>query len=235
MARLPRLFVPGLPVHVLQGAAREEAIAPDAEARDALQDILSESVRSHGLALHAFALMPNHFHLLASASEPETLARTLQSLGRRYVQFFNRRTQRRGTLWDGRYRSCVIQAERYLLKVSRYIELNPVRNGLVAAASEYPWTSYRHHVGLESCSFITEHPAYWALGNTPFERQKIYRDQSGEGVLEADVQAIRRATRGGWALGEPDFLTRTAGLAQRRTAPLPRGRPANPPAKTSSD
>ena len=225
MARLARLFVPDVPQLILQRGTNGTTIAPDREALDALGAMLAEAVRQYGVALHGYVLMPNHFHLLASASEPPALARALQSLGRRYVQYFNRRSRRHGTLWEGRYRSALVEPERYLILCLRYMELNPVRLGLVDDPAHYLWSSYRHHIGLAACPFITDHAGYWALGNTPFERQRVYRALADQALSEDELAAMRQVTLGGWALGDTDFLDRVAALTERRSQPLPRGRP----------
>ncbi len=169
--------------------------------------------------------MPNHMHLLATPGDERSLPMTLQAVGRHYVLHFNRRHLRTGSLWEGRYRATVIEAERYLLVCSRYIELNPVRAGLCDTPESYRWSSYAHHVGLSVDSLITDHPLYWALGNTPFERQRVYRESFAQPLPEGDLRAIREATQKGWLLGDDIYRQRMAMLANRRIAPLSRGRP----------
>ena len=225
MARLPRLTAPGLPHHLIQRGNNRQSIFVDEVDCVRYLDDLAELAALHGLAIHAYVLMPNHVHLLATPAAGDTLALVMQSLGRRYVRWFNVRHGRTGTLWEGRYRSAVVETDRYLLACMRYIEMNPVRAGLVDDPSAYRWSSHRHQLGQSVDPLITEHAVYWALGNTPFERQLAYRRLFEQGPPDGETEAIRVATLRGWALGERDFLDEIAVKAGRRTKPLRPGRP----------
>ena len=225
MARLPRLTAPGLPHHLIQRGNNRQSIFVDEVDCVRYLDDLAELAALHGLAIHGYVLMPNHVHLLATPAAGDTLALVMQSLGRRYVRWFNVRHGRTGTLWEGRYRSAVVETERYLLACMRYIEMNPVRAGLVDDPSAYRWSSHRHQLGQAVDPLITEHAVYWALGNTPFERQLAYRRLFEQGLPDGETEAIREATHRGWALGERDFLDEIAVKAGRRTKPLRPGRP----------
>jgi putative transposase len=169
--------------------------------------------------------MPNHVHLLVTPPDAVAVGHAMQAIGRRYVRWFNDRHARTGALFEGRYRSTVVEADRYLLACMRYIELNPVRAGIVQRPEQFPWSSYRHHVGLVADPDIADHPLYWSLGNTPFERQaaymRLFEQEAGAGELDR----IRAATHGGWALGERGFATEIAKRTKRR--PL-REEPAGP-------
>lgn len=225
MARLRRLTAPGLPHHLIQRGNNRQAIFAD-EFDYAL--FLSELARLgelHGLAVHAYVLMPNHVHLLATPIGRETLPRVMQSLGRRYVRRFNDRHQRTGTLWEGRYRSTVVETDRYLLACMRYIELNPVRAGLVGEPAQYLWSSHAHQIGLRVDPLITEHAVFWALGNTPFERQVAYRRVFEHVQAAGEVEKIRYATHHGWALGQQTFAEAIGSGTGRRAAPQRVGRP----------
>lgn len=225
MARLPRLTAPGLPHHLIQrGNNRQRVFVDEVDCARYLDD-LAELAARFGLAIHAYVLMPNHVHLLATPSGTDTLARLMQSLGRRYVRWFNARHRRTGTLWEGRYRSTVVETDRYLLACMRYVEMNPVRAGLVDDAAAYRWSSHRHQLGQTVDPLVTEHAAYWALGNTPFERQLAYRRLFEQGPKEEEVAAIREATHRGWVLGQGGFVDEIAAKAGRRARPLPPGRP----------
>lgn len=225
MARLPRLSAPGLPHHLIQRGNNRQAIFVDEiDCLRYLND-LAELAAVHGLAIHAYVLMPNHVHLLATPRERETLPRLMQALGRRYVRRFNDRHRRTGTLWEGRYRSTVVETDRYLLACMRYVELNPVRAGLVDDPAAYRWSSHTHHVGLRVDPLIAEHAVYWGLGNTPFERQGAYRRLIASDLEPADVAAIRYATHHGWVLGVSDFAARVADGVGRRASPKTAGRP----------
>lgn len=224
MSRLPRLFVPGLPLLITQRGNNGSSIFHDeADYRQYLQ-WLRDALRESSIALHAYVLMPDHVHLLVTAGDEKSPGRFMQRLGRQYVRWFNDRHHRSGTLWEGRYRSTVLEPTAWLLPASGYVELNPVRRGLVADAEHYPWSSCRHHFGLGHDPLVTDHALYWALGNTPFERQAAYRRIIEAGHTTTQLAGIRYAAHHGWMLGEP-----SPGMQDfpptRRTAPLPKGRP----------
>ena len=225
MARLPRLYVPGHPQHIIQrGIGRQNLFDDEADYRF-FSELLREAAREYRLAVHAYVLMPNHLHLLATPDDERSVGRVMQSVGRRYVQAFNRKMNRSGSLWENRNRSTVIDSSRYFLLCSCYIELNPVRAGLIIDAEAYRWSSCAHHLGAVLDPLITPHAGYWALGNTPFERQARYRSLLKEGLPEKEIEALRAATNKGWAYGTPDYLAGIAAGANRRAVPRPKGRP----------
>lgn len=225
MARLARLYVPGLPQLIGQRGNNGQSIFLDDADRSAFLTWLRDAAREHGVAVHAYVLMPDHFHLAATPAEAHSISRMLQSVGRRYVAYFNHRTGRAGTLWEGRYRSTVLDPERHLLAVMRYIELNPVRAGLVAEPARYVWSSCAHHVGMRAEPWLTDHSVYWALANTPFDRQAAYRQRLEEAPSAAELDLIRTTARKGWLLGDESFAARVDAAASRRSMPAPRGRP----------
>ena len=229
MARLPRLYVSGCPQHIiLRGNAQRAVFLDDAD-RAAYLRWLAEVVRDYRLELLAYVLMDNHVHLLAIPPAEGVLGRAMQSLGRRYVRYFNDRHGRAGTLWEGRYRATIVDSERYLMECIRYIDLNPVRAGAVADPAAWRWSSYQHHAGAGSDAMLTDHPLFWSLGNTPFERQAAYRALCAEGTRATEAQKISDATNKGWALGDDNFLAQIATSASRRAKPLvKRGRPKKP-------
>jgi putative transposase len=230
MARLPRLTVPGLPHHLIQrGNNRQSIFIDEVDCGNYLRE-LRELATAHRVAIHAYVLMPNHVHLIVTPGEHGLLGRMMQALGRRYVRRFNDRHKRTGTLWEGRYRSTVIEADRYLVACMRYVELNPVRAGLVEEPALFRWSSHAHHVGLRVDPVVTEHAVYWALGNTPFERQVAYRRlfEHGNTQPHEEVAAIRYATNRGWALGDDRFARELSQLARRRANPMKVGRPRKP-------
>lgn len=229
MARLPRLYVPGCPQHIIvRGNARRAVFLDDAD-RSAYLTWLAGAVRDYRLELLAYVLMENHVHLLAIPPAEGVLGRAMQSLGRRYVRYFNDRHGRAGTLWEGRYRATIVDSERYLLECMRYIDLNPVRAGAVGDPGDWRWSSYQHHVGGVVDPMLTEHQLIWSLGNTPFARQAAYRALCAEGMQVGAAQKISDATNKGWALGDGDFLNQIAPAATRRAQPLVRrGRPRKP-------
>ncbi|MFZ1546357.1 MAG: transposase [Candidatus Nitrotoga sp.] len=225
MARLPRLYLPDQPLHVIQrGNNRDFIFAADADYQFYLR-CLKEAADKHSLTVHAYVLMTNHVHLLVTPATESSLSKTLQSIGRRYVQYFNFTYQRTGTLWEGRYKSTLIDSERYLLTCMRYIEMNPVRAEMVAHPSDYPWSSYRANGQGNMDGLIVPHALYQSLGRTDAERQSAYRQLFRAQIAKADVKAIRDATNKGWVLGDSCFGAKVAALTERRAMPLPRGRP----------
>jgi len=175
--------------------------------------------------------MDNHFHLLATPKDETGLPKLMQAVGRRYVRHFNDRQGRTGTLWEGRYKSTLVQAERYLLACMVYIDLNPVRAGLVGSAGEFPWSSHRYYLGQGSDRLVTPHPLFWALGNTPFAREQAYSDLVGAGITAPVRDLLTTSTFRGWAVGDPAYLAMLHEQAPRRPAPMSRGRPRKlPPA-----
>jgi len=150
----------------------------------------------------------------------------MQSVGRSYVRYFNRRHQRSGTLWEGRYRSTIVQSERYLLACMVYIDLNPVRAGMVAQPGDYPWSSYAHSMGRRNDPLVTPHALFWSLGNTPFAREAAYGELVRAGIVGADQAQIGQSVHAGWALGEADFIAALQQRTQRRVAKGKAGRPA---------
>jgi putative transposase len=225
MARLPRLVIPHQPHHIIQRGNDRQLIFRDTDDYLAFLGWLRDAAMQFKVAIHAYVLMPNHLHLLASPSEQQGLARMMQWVGRQYVPHFNRKYARVGTLWQGRYKATVIDSERYFMICSRYIELNPIRAGLVANPTEYPWSSYVHHVGAKPDPLITDHSLYWALGNTPFEREAAYKDLAEQALTSDEVSALNEATLKGWALGSDQFKAALERQANRRVRPAKRGRP----------
>jgi putative transposase len=194
--------------------------------REVMRDLLAENAAQFDVAIHAYVLMDNHFHLLVTPQTAQSLPKMMQSVGRRYVRYFNDKQGRSGTLWEGRYKSALVQADRYLLACMVYLDLNPVRAGLVANALDYPWSSYSHYVGAHSDRLISPHALMWQLGNTPFARELAYRELVGAGVSRERQAALRQSTTSGWVLGEPEFVAQLQGRTQRRLSRAAPGRPA---------
>jgi len=225
MARLPRLTLPGHPHHVIQRGNNRQAIFATAADRQMMLDLMDENARKFSVAIHAYVLMDNHFHLLATPQTADGLPQMMQAVGRRYVRYFNDSQQRSGTLWEGRYKSTLIQTERYLLACMAYIDLNPVRAGMVAQARDYPWSSHGHYIGLRTDKLLTPHPLVWALGNTPFAREAAYAELVQAGISTGQQQALTDSALQGWALGEPDFVKNLQKMTARRVSKSTAGRP----------
>ena len=219
MARLPRYFIEGQPHHVIQRGNNRVAVFASERDRTFFLSCLEEAAIAHGVAIHAYVLMTTHVHLLATPTTRQSLPKTMQSVGRRYVQRFNVAQRRTGTLWEGRYRGTLIDSERYFLTCMRYIELNPVRAGMVARPGDYRWSSYRANAfGLED-ALVTPHAIYQELGGTKGARELAYRQLSRQPLLIDDVDAIRQSTNTAWALGSDQFRARIETASGRRAAP----------------
>ena len=225
MARLPRLTLPGFAHHIIQRGNNRQPIFIATADYQMMLDLLEENSNKFEVAIHAYVLMGNHFHLLATPQTTEGLAQMMQAVGRRYVRYFNDRQGRSGTLWEGRFKSTLIQTERYLLACMAYIDLNPVRAGMVVQAGDYPWSSFAHFVGRRADRLITPHPLFWELGNTPFAREAAYAQLVQEGVNSVQQSALTDATLRGWALGEPEFVDDLQKRTQRRASKAVAGRP----------
>jgi putative transposase len=229
VARLPRLTLPGYPHHVIQRGNNRQTIFASPADYQALLDLLDENAKKFAVALHAYVLMGNHFHLLATPQTADGLPQMMQAVGRRYVRYFNDSQQRSGTLWEGRYRSNVIQTDRYLLACMVYMDLNPVRAGLVTQARDYPWSSHGHYIGQRIDKRISPHPLFWELGNTPFAREAAYAELVQSGVSAVQQAALTDSALSGWALGEPDFVAELQKKTQRRLIKGSAGRPVSIP------
>jgi len=228
MARLPRLVVPGQLHHLLQRGNNRQPVFLDDDDRHHYLDHLREATRLHGVQVHAYVLMPNHVHLLATPSTDQSLARAMQTLGRRYVTQFNQRHQRSGTLWEGRFRTALIETPAHFLDVLVYVEQHPVRAGLVEHAADHPWSSARHHLGLQRDPLVAEHRDFWALGNTPFDREAVLRRALGQALAPRTLDLLGRHAHSGWPLVSERWARELAETQGRAVRPRPRGRPVAP-------
>lgn len=225
MPRKPRFFLPDVPAHVLQRGNNRQAVFFDDDDRLAYLGWVREGAHRYGCKVHAYVLMTNHVHLLLNSDHPEGVGSLMKLLGQRYVQYVNRTYRRSGTLWEGRYRSCLIQEEGYLLACQRYIELNPVRAGMVVHPAEYRWSSYRANAQGEADRLIRPHELYLALGADDAARQAAYRELFRSELEPGLVDSIRRATNGNFALGDERFAARVSASLGRRVVPGKSGRP----------
>lgn len=228
MPRPPRFDLPGVPYHVIQrGVNRAACFFGDVDRRYYLK-LLARFAASRGCAVHAYVLMGNHVHLLLTPAEKGALAALMQDLGRSYVRVINAIHERTGTLWQGRFKSSVVDSERYFLVCQRYIELNPVRAGLVRAASQYEWSSHTHYARDEKKPFITEHDCFLRLGATGESRKEAYRELFAREMRGDELATIRAAANSCSALGAEDFIERLGALTGRRVGAPRRGRPSKP-------
>ncbi|QET03453.1 MULTISPECIES: transposase [Cupriavidus] len=235
MARLPRLSPTGLPAHVLQRGNNRQPIFQGPDDYAEYLDCLRMAAREHDLAVHAYALRPNHVHLVATPKGPDALSLVMQAVGRRYARYFNRVASRTGTLWEGRFRSAVLDPEAWLLPAMLYAESNAVRAGECASPELDRWSSYRHHAGIEASPLVSDHSLYWALGNTPFERQSNYRTLTAEGLSGKTLATLQQHAHSGWPLGDEAFLAQLGRQGTRRVHPLPKGRPRRAVAQVGAE
>ena len=225
MPRRVRIHLDGVPLHIVQrGHNRAPCFFAQADYRAYLA-WLDESLREVSCALHAYVLMTNHVHLLLTPSRADSVPKAMISLGRRYVQYINRTYRRTGTLWDSRYKSSTVQAEKYLLTCQRYIELNPVLAGMVDDPVHYQWSSYRANALGEADGLLTRHALYEALGRTDPGRQSAYRTLFRSQLDRAAIEDIRLAVSQNQPLGSSRFYAAIEEVTGRRCDVRPRGRP----------
>lgn len=225
MARLPRICPSGIPQHVIQRGNNRQICFVDKQDILVYAGWLKDYARKYEVAVHAWVFMTNHVHLLVTPSSDDGLSDTMQSLGRRYVRYFNNRHGRSGTLWEGRFKSCLVQTEIYLLHCYRYIEMNPVRAGMVDDPSAYRWSSYHcNALGVES-ELCTPHHEYLKLGKGPEARLENYRALFKTRLDPELLQQIRTSTNRGLALGNDRFEQEIESVYGRRVRPARMGRP----------
>ena len=225
MPRRSRLQVAGLPVHIIQRGNNRQACFFSDDDYLFFLDHLARIAKRFRCALHAYALMTNHFHLLLTSALPAGPSLLMKFLGQRYVQYVNRAYKRSGSLWEGRFRSSLVQTERYVLGCYRYIELNPVRASMVKHPIEYRWSSYAANAAGKPVAWLTPHGEYLALGLEDERRQAAYR---GLFATELDPQLlrdIRVSTHGGYAIGSSRFRQEIECALKLRATPRGRGRP----------
>ena len=227
--RRPRVILPDTPLHIIQrGNNRQACFFADDDYRFYLE-WLQEYAAMERVAIHAYVLMTNHVHLLLSAQTAAGAGRLMKRLGQRYVQYVNRTYRRSGTLWEGRFRSCLAQEEHYVMGCYRYIELNPVRAEMVEHPAECRWSSYRVNGQGEQSRLITSHPLYDALGDSPGDRRAAYRELFRYELNPGLVDEIRKATNGNYVLGTERFEQQVAAMLGRRVS---RGVPGRPRKET---
>ena len=225
MPRRARLTIPGIPWHIIQRGNNRTACFYAEEDYRRYLDTLKEQAEKFGCAVHAYVLMTNHVHLLLTPEREDSAGLMMKHLGQRYVQYVNRHYRRSGTLWEGRFKSCLTQSENYVLTCYRYIELNPVRAGIVQHPRDYPWSSYRANADSRSDPLITPHPEYLRLGGNDRDRHDAYRQLFAAHLDPTQIAEIRKATNGNYALGNRRFKEEIGQMLKRRVTPGKSGRP----------
>ena len=223
MPRLPRLNLAGVPQHVIQRGNNKQVCFFVEKDYAVYLSKLKEYGEKYNVLIHSYILMTNHVHLLLTPQEGKGVSQLMQSLGRYYVGYINKTHRRTGTLWEGRFKSTLIDSERYLLTVSRYIELNPVRAHMVDHPAKYPWSSYQKNAIGKPVSLITPHRCYQLLGSTEQERQLAYRGLFDEIIQKHTLDEIRDALNKAWVLGDDRFKQQIEKQTGRRASPMKRG------------
>ena len=225
MPRRARISLPGIPWHIIQRGNNRAACFYAEEDYQLYLHHLKEQAEKSGCQIHAYVLMTNHVHLLLTPEKEDSAGLLMKNLGQRYVQYINRIYQRSGTLWEGRYRSCLTQSEDYVLACYRYIELNPVRAGMVKHPREYPWSSYRCNAEGKKSELLTPHDQYLGLDRQELSRREAYRDLFKAHVDRDVDNQIRLATNGNYVLGNKRFEEQIARALGRRVTKGKAGRP----------
>ena len=225
MARLPRIDVPGVPQHlIIRGNNRSTLFRDDADRCVFLHEV-EKALQACACDLHAYVLMTNHVHLLATGHLAGELSEMMQRVGRKFARLVNLRWSRTGTLFEGRFRSSLIQSEAYLFTCMRYVELNPVRAGMVRHPKEYGWSSYRQNAGGQPAELLTPHGLYLQLGATPEARGTAYRALVASGISDEELERIRVCVAKCRALGSESFCRDMTQRLDRPVGPQPPGRP----------
>lgn len=223
MARLPRYVLPGHPQHVIQRGNNRSIIFASDEDIHCYRNCLFDACLKHEVLIHAYVFMTNHVHLLMTPQTENGISKVMQSVGRKYVQYFNYLYRRTGTLWEGRYKSTLIDTDAYLLTCYRYIELNPVRANMVRLPEEYAWSSYRCNALGREDKLVTPHELYLGLGTSKKERHLAYQALFQNHIDDQTLDEIRNATNKAWVLGGEQFQAEIEIMLDRRSRPLPRG------------
>jgi putative transposase len=225
MARLPRVSPVGVPQHIIQRGNNRQVCFASEQDFASYVSWLKEYSKKYLVDIHAWVLMTNHVHLLCTPNVSNSISLMMQSLGRQYVRYFNASYKRTGTLWEGRYKSCLVQAEDYLLQLYRYIELNPVRANMVEDPADYHWSSYQINALGKASELCTPHPIYLALHQDVEQRQTTYRTLFASHVDSKLLEDIRVNSNKGMAIGNIQFKQEIEALTGRRMTEQKMGRP----------
>lgn len=229
MARLPRLSLAGFPHLIMQRGNNGQSIFSSATEYEMMLGLLADSSQKFNVDINAYVLLPDHFHLLASPQTADGLPLMMQAIGRSYVRWFNNQHARTGTLWDGRYKSTVIDADKDVVDVMVYMDSKPVHAGLATQSADYAWSSSAYFIGQGVKHVIDKrlepHSAYWDLGNTPFAREMNYADLVKVGISAARQAQISELILKGWVQGSPSFVAKIQALTTRPVLKRSAGRP----------
>lgn len=225
MPRQCRYFIPGIPQHVITRGVDKQAVFFHEQDYELYLKALRDAATRTECSIHAYVLMTNHVHLLVTPEREKSLPLMMQAMGRNYVQRLNVRYGRTGTLWEGRYKASLVQDSRYLLTCQRYIELNPVRAGMVAGPGEYPYSSYACHAVGSDDATITAHACYLELAVDALARQRAYRRLFHNMIEEKSLSRIRKNTNACGVIGDRRFKEQIEAMLGRAVPTGKRGRP----------
>ena len=225
MPRRPRGCLPNVPLHIIQRGNNRQACFYDEQDYRFYLQWLQQYASETDCSVHAYVLMTNHVHLLLTPQRVESAGQLMKRLGQRYVQYINRTYRRSGTLWEGRFRSCLTQENDYLLSCYRYIELNPVRADMVSHPADYPWSSYQANGQGKFNELVTPHHMYEMLGSDIWQRQSAYRELFRYELESGLIDEIRVTTNGNFVLGDSTFQEQVSKVLGRRVTPGKPGRP----------
>jgi len=228
MPRKPRFFIADLPTHIVQRGHNRQPVFLAEDDYGGYLNWLGEAADRWGCAIHAYVLMTNHVHVLMTPTDAEGISRVMQYVGRRYVPYVNHTYRRSGTLWEGRFKASLVQAQAYLLACYRYIELNPVRAGMVAAPGDYAWSSYRSNALAEENPILTPHADYLALGRSETARRVAYQELFATFLDQELVTQMRQCLQTGTPFGNDRFREQIEQTLGRKVGFSKRGRPKKP-------
>ncbi|MCK5477617.1 MAG: transposase [Methylococcales bacterium] len=217
MARLPRIVIPNQPLHIIHRGNNRQDIFKSEEDLVRIKEDIKLSLLKSGCALHAYVIMTNHLHLLLTPTDKKQLTIFMQSMANRYVRYFNAKNNRTGTIWEGRFKSCLIDSEHYLFTLYKYIEMNPLKAGMVKSLIDYKWSSYRHNALGEMDELISEHSLYKALGDNTEQRYLGYQKIFNTLDIAQQEKPITEATLRGEVYGERGFHQKVSRLISRST------------------
>ncbi len=225
MPRKPRMYLPDVPAHIVQrGNNRDPTLFAEDDYRFYL-NCLSQALKRYKVRLHAYVLMTNHVHLLLTPNSTDGISKVMSLLGQQYVMYINHTYRRSGTLWEGRHKASIVDAQDYLLTCYRYIELNPVRAGMVRNPEDYLWSSYGHNACHRTDPLIEDHEIYLGLGGTPDECSRYYRAMFENKLNNKDLEAIRYSSHCNYLLGNDRFKDKIERTLNRKVGYAKRGRP----------
>ena len=225
MPRKPRFYLPDVPVHIVQRGHSREPVFFDSQDYATYVYWMREAGTRYGVSIHAFVLMTNHIHLLATPSDISGVSLFMQYVGRRYVPYINHKYGKSGSIWEGRYKASMVDEEEYFLTVMRYIELNPVRAGMVEVPGHYRWSSFCHNGGTRKISFVRGHPVYMSLGKSDKARYEAYRELFKGYIDPGLIKQIADAWQTGTPLGNQLFLDKIEARLSLKVGQARRGRP----------